>query len=185
MRFCFMPTLLALALSGCAHHPSATPTPRGPFSPLEYDLYAVVIHHQETPIFAPDSTTPVVCRPGEAFDDCTPTMGTPDPEAWAAFIANNRVAVAIDPAALRRRGIEVIGPYTAKARKICPPIAALVRLSRAGFNHDSTVAVIKSSFAAGPGPFAECGYAGGAIEVYAREPGGPWEYRGPIKIWMS
>lgn len=167
---------VTIALTACAHNAPSVPSPVSQLSSLEYDLYAVVIKKQNTDIFTPDSTTPVKCQAGVRWDPCQREGPGPDPEAWTAFVAVNKAAMAIDSAELARRGIRMVGRPTDAARNVCPPGPALVDLSRAGFNHDSTEAVLRSGFAAGPGPFEECGYNGGETSLYRREPGGAWKW---------
>ena len=174
-----------LSIAACPQSPPPTPTPAGSLSSLEYDLYAVIIKHQRTAIFTPESTTPVACDPDSSFNPCPLLTDGPDDEAmWAYFTVNQR-AMKIDSAELARRGIKLIGPATPSARTICPPPAAVFHLSRPGFNHDSTEAVVRSSSAAGPGPFEECGYAGGQTSLYRRTPGGPWMWARHFSQWIS
>ena len=182
-----LPLLIATALAfpACAPSPSATPTPSGGISSIEYDLYAVVIKKEQTAIFTLDSTTPVVCRPNDSWDPCRLHGLGPDPEAWTAFVAVNKRAVAIDTVELARRGIQMVGPYSESALRVCPPGPARFGLSRVGFNHDSTEAVLRSSSAAGKGPFSGCGYSGGETSLYRRKPGGEWEWVHFFSMGMS
>lgn len=167
---------VAFAFAACAPAPSAMPTPSRGISSLEYDLYATVIKKQRTAIFTPDSTSPVVCRPGVSWDPCQLHGSGPIPEAWSAFIAVNQSAVAIDSVELARRGIQMVGPFSEAAMRVGPLGPARFELSRVGFNHDSTEAVIQSNAAAGKGSFDECGYSAGDTSLYRRKPGGEWEW---------
>jgi hypothetical protein len=171
----FPAAAIATAVMGCSHPTSTLPAPASGVPAPEYDLYAIVILHQHTAVFTPDSTSPVVCLPGKSYDPCTFKGEGPPPEAWTAFIALNRTAVAIDSAELAKRGVKLVGAMTEEAWRVCPPGPAVVHLSRVGFNHDSTEAILESGLAAGKGPFEGCGYAAGQTSVFRRERGGPWK----------
>jgi hypothetical protein len=176
---------VAFAFAACAPAPSAMPTPSRGISSLEYDLYAMVIKKERTAIFTPDSTSPVVCRPNVSWDPCQLHGSSPVPEAWTAFIAVNQSAVAIDSVELARRGIQMVGPFSEAVMRVCPLGPAWFELSRVGFNHDSTEAVLQSGSAAGKGSFDECGYSAGETSLYRRKPGGKWEWVGIFSRTMS
>ena len=182
-----LPLYLAVALTfpACAPAPPSIPTPSGSLSSLEYDLYAMVIKKQQTRIFTPDSTSPVVCHPNDSWDPCQLHGQGPDPEAWTNFVAVNKTRVAIDSVELARRGVRMVGPFSERALRVCPPGPALFDLSRIGFNHDSTEAVLRSGAAAGKGPFDGCGYSAGETSLYRRKPGGKWEWAGIFSATMS
>jgi len=182
---------LALFAAACHQAQVTAPSPRDRISELEYDLFAAAILHETGVIYIPDSTVPYTCEPSTPLPTgfvsiCDQMATLTEPVAWTAFLEVNRVAFPISPAALTRRGVQLQGPRPKDGEMTCPAGPSVVLLSRAAFNHDSTMALLNfSSFAGRGGSLAGCGYAGGLLALYEWTLRGGWKRSRMYMSWIS
>ena len=182
---------LALITLSCHSPRSAAVSPLDLISALEYDLFASAILAETAVIFTPDSTTPFFCSStgitdSRFGDDCGRLSTMTEPVAWGSFLALNLSAFPLSSEALRRRGLQLKGPPPAWGEGTCPAGPATVRLSRAAFNADSSLALLRLSIFAGRGAsFNGCGYSGGTLALYERTTGGQWKKSRVYSDWQS
>ena len=182
MRF-FPHVTLSAALLVSGPRPVSPPPSADEVSPVEYDVYAALLD-EGGPIIPPDSTDLVICHATFVVDACRWPSADPMPEAWTSYVERGRRAAAIDPAALRQRGLKVVSRTARRDPHACGG-PSWIGLSRVGFNHDSTEAIVRYSMSVGAGPYPGCGYAAGSLVRYWRKPGGKWKSKDVLSQWMT
>ena len=186
MRLPILP-ILALSLGACGASAWDRPAPDVPISPTEYDLYAAAILHWMPIIFTPDTTWPVVCGlKGRSRDPCELAVTGDTAVEWAAYVAANKSTFAIDSVELARRGVQLAGPpprpygFTG-----CAPSPVEVRISRAGFNRDSTEAILSFEPLSVPDLAEGCMIVGGQTALYQKATDGSWKRVKYLSAWMD
>ena len=179
MRYLVQCTI-PLFVGACLSAGTPVPAPQDPISPLEYDLIATAILVEATTIFALDSTEGISCPTNQTpplrfASTCAHMANVTDPVPWAAFLAVNREAYPISPAALSRRGIKIKGPRPSIDQATCPVGPASIWVSRAAFSPDSSMALLQFHVFAGRGAsFNGCGFSGGDLSLWERSKAGVW-----------
>jgi hypothetical protein len=125
------------------------------------------------------------CRRSEE-GQCPLTNSPPSlfAEALTDYIARNGQRAAIRDAFAREINAHTIPLGSTTMGTTCSGIP-LVRLSRAGFNADSTVAILGYSYQIGAGPYPGCGFMAGELAGYRRTPGHRWTRWKVLLSWIT
>ena len=179
--------VLAFSLGACSASARDSPALAVHISPAEYDLYAAAILHWMPIIFTPDTTWPVVCGlKGRSRDPCELAVTGDTAVEWTAYVAANKSAFAIDSVELTRRGVQLAGPpprpygFTG-----CAPSPVEIRISRAGFNRDSTEAILSFEPLSVPDAPSGCMIVGGQTALYQKAADGSWKRVKYLSAWMD
>ncbi|HEU0299862.1 MAG TPA: hypothetical protein VFR37_10415 [Longimicrobium sp.] len=166
--------VLLAASAGCA----AARLSRDPAPDAEYLVYAAVLEvlgESRPDMVVVDRTVPLPCPTGTCLGDIAEERW---PDAWAGFVQNNQVAATIDPERFPR-GFTV----RLASREPRPPVDCdakpWIALSRAGFNADSSLAMVTWSEDVDVGPTRGCRQRYGVLQVLERRPRGRWKIISP------